>query len=339
MAIRVEHGKPSTQLTAAQMTGEARKQEEIQKMQMEFVYRQTLRQQDMAIDLQMQERAKLWEIDKMQLRSQLDFQREEQARQRKLDSADNALQQINKEVLSGRMTEQEAYPLKLKYEMEKIGVDAPPSLLPTGGEDGRYGVRPYYLEPAFERDYPELAEAKKKEAISGQRTGTIPWDLDPKYIRSKAAEESRANRGIFLEPEDIEEFLGSRVRVISPTGEAGSIERYEVGLPEYADYTIVGEDFSVQELPLADKQLDVGVRKSPEEISMIAKGRIQRIKHGTPVMSPLSGLYELYKAYNLIPEQTQKQKEERQRKKEEEKRKRIAKTKFDLGYVMSKGFK
>jgi len=66
MGIVVKHGKPSTQLTAAQMAGEARKQEEMQKMQMEFDYRQTLRQQDMAIDLQMNERAKLWQIEKME---------------------------------------------------------------------------------------------------------------------------------------------------------------------------------------------------------------------------------------------------------------------------------
>ena len=301
MAIRVEHGKPSTQLTAAQMTGEARKQEEIQKMQMEFDYRQTLRQQDMAIDLQMQERAKLWEIDKMQLRSQLDFQREEQARQRKLDSADNALQQINKEVLSGRMTEQEAYPLKLKYEMEKIGVDAPPSLLPTGGEDGRYGVRPYYLEPAFERDYPELAEAKKKEAISGQRTGTVPWDLDPKYIRSKAAEESRLNRGIDLAPEDIEEFLGGatgeemgkQVKVISPNGEVGTvpIEDLDAALAEGYTQTeevtgeVTGEVTTTQ--TVGEKERPFGITTPP----------------------PLT-IYELLKLYYKLPKEVRKAKKQ-----------------------------
>lgn len=105
---------------------QARKEEQ----QAEFEYRTALRQQDMAIDLEMNQRAKLWEIEKAEIASRADFMRKEQVRQRKLDSADNAIQQIDKEVLAGRMTEQEAYPLKLKYELNKMGVDAPTPLLP-----------------------------------------------------------------------------------------------------------------------------------------------------------------------------------------------------------------
>ncbi|GAH02752.1 unnamed protein product, partial [marine sediment metagenome] len=62
MAIRIEHGEPSTLLTAAQMKGQeraARQQlevtERLQAQQREFEYRTSIRQQDMAIDLQMQE--------------------------------------------------------------------------------------------------------------------------------------------------------------------------------------------------------------------------------------------------------------------------------------------
>lgn len=272
MGIKVRHGKPETLITAAQQAGAARKQEAIQKMQLEFDYRQSLRQQDVQLDLEMQERSKRWELDKMQLRSQIDFQREEQVRQRKLDSVDSALAQIDKEVLAGRMTEQEAYPLKLKYEMNRLGVDAPTSLLPPGDEEERFGVRPYWMrgkEAAEGTPERQLYEAKIAEGISGQRTGTVPWDLDPRYIRTAAAEESRVNRGIFLEPEDIDEFLRTgkgqlpldnkqldvgirvegavekgvgdgRIRVISPEGQSGTILESE--LQEYRDrgFTVIG---------------------------------------------------------------------------------------------------
>ena len=243
MPIRIEHGKPSTLLTAAQLAGEARKQEEIQKMQMEFDYRQSLRQQDMQIDLQMQERSKLWEIQKMELRSQIDFQREEQLRQRKLDSIDSAIQQIDKEVLAGRITEQEAYPIKQKLEISKTGVSVPVSAFPGDGEE-RYGVRPYYLEPEFERDYPELAEAKRKEVISGQRRGTIPYYLDPTFIGNypEAARQAQEARGIFLSDEEFDSLKSG-----------------------------------VGQMPLGDKQLDVGTRV--EEEAPVGEGRIR-------VMSP-----------------------------------------------------
>jgi len=194
----------------------------LREKQMEMEYRETLRQQDIAIDLQMQERAKLWEIQKMELRSQMDFQREEQQRQRKLDSADNAIQQIDKEVLAGRMTEQEAYPLKQKYELNKLGVDVPTSLLPTGGEEDRYGVDPYWMRG---REAPEgtperqLYEAKMEQQISGVRTGTVPYYLDPQFIGTypEAARQSQEARGIFLSDEEFNDLMRGR----TPT-EAGA---------------------------------------------------------------------------------------------------------------------
>ena len=241
--IRVEHGRPETMLTAAQMKGEERaaqqqleRTERLQAQQREFEYRTAIRQQDLTIDLQMQERAKLWEIQKMELRSQVDFQREEQQRQRKLDSLDSAIQQIDKEVLAGRITEQEAYPIKQKLELNKLGVSVPISAF-RGDEADRYGVRPYYLEPEFERDYPELAEAKKREVISGQRRGTIPYYLDPAYIRTNpaAARQAQEARGIFLSDEEFDSLK---------SGEG--------------------------QMPLGDKQLDVGVRI--EQPELIFKG-------------------------------------------------------------------
>lgn len=101
MAIRVEHGRPETIIAAAKRAGEAQaslraqqQAEGLQIQQQEFDYRTTLRQQDIVIDLQMQERAKLWEIQKMELRSQGDFAREERKRMRALDEYDATIKYI-----------------------------------------------------------------------------------------------------------------------------------------------------------------------------------------------------------------------------------------------------
>lgn len=105
MAIRVKHGRPSTIITAARRAGEARAAQRaseqamaaatrLREKQMDIEYRTALRQQDMAIDLQMNERAKLWEIQKMELHSQTDFAREEQKRQRALDEMDASIRAI-----------------------------------------------------------------------------------------------------------------------------------------------------------------------------------------------------------------------------------------------------
>lgn len=273
MGIKIAHGRPETLLTAAQMKGEERvaqqeleRTERLQAQQREFEYRTAIRQQDMAIDLQMQERAKAWEIEKMELRSRMDFQREEQQRVRKLDSLDSAIQQIDKEVLAGRMTEQEAYPIKQKLELSKLGINVPVSAFP-GDEEDKYGVDPYWMRG---EDAPPgspermLYEAEMKRRIEGA-TGTVPYHLSTKFLRSlppATAQEMLEVKGIFFDSDgEFEEWLAEResgvdigvraepqaepedgrIRVVSPEGETGTILESE--LQEYINqgFTIVGE--------------------------------------------------------------------------------------------------
>ena len=246
MPIRIEHGRPSTLLTAAQLAGQARKQEELQKIQMEFDYKQALFKQQMDIDLEMDSRARLWEVEKMEISSRIDFQREEQVRQRKLDSYDNIDSQLDKEVQSGRMTEKEAEPYKLKNDLARQGMNVSISDITRQqeGDEDRFGVRPYYLEPEFERDFPELAAAKKKEVISGQRRGTVPYYLDPEWLRANRdiAMQVLESKGVMLEEDEID----AMIRRARPT-----------------------------ELPLGEKQLDVGVRVEPQTEQ--GEGRIRVI--------------------------------------------------------------
>ena len=171
-----------------------------------MAYQDAMRQQDMALDLEKWERAKRWEIDKMELASRLDFERTERVRQRKLDGIDNSLAQIDKEVQAGRMSDDEAYPLRLKLELNKSGVDAPTSLIPKEqGEEKKYGVEPHwmrFLNPEYEgTQQRQYAESKMSETIEG-RTGTLPWYLDPDNVNTKAGIAAQYEAGIFLDDID-----------------------------------------------------------------------------------------------------------------------------------------
>jgi len=255
MPIEIQQKGMAQLYGAAAVVSKAEKEaQRKQDIQMQQQYQQDMKVLDAQLDLEMYERSKRWEIDKMQLRSQMDFQREEQQRQRKLDSADSAIQQIDKEVLAGRITEQEAYPIKQKLELNKLGVNVPISAFPGEGED-RYGVRPYYTDPEFERDFPELAEAKRRDVTEG-RVGTVPYHLSPEFLRTlppSTAQEMLENKGIFFDSD--EEF-----------------EAWLVNL----------EGDTPTELPLGDKQLDVGAKADQPELIFKGYGR-ERIQAGAQV--------------------------------------------------------
>ena len=250
MGIKIKHGDPKAQLAAAAEIGERKKQEAAQLRQEQINFQTMLRQQDQMLELEKYERSKRWEIDKMELASRLDFEREEKVRQRRLDNADNALAQIDKEVQAGRMSEEEAYPLRLKYTLEKEGVDAPVSLVRPQGRGDEYGTRPHWM--AY-KDAPEgsderkIYEANLKNLTEG-RTGTTPARLDPDYLRTlplDVAEQILMSQEIFFDtPEELKAFIGSdetqeegiqeaygektqgsvgQIMVISPAGVEGTI--------------------------------------------------------------------------------------------------------------------
>lgn len=102
-----------------------------EEIQMQQQYQQNVRQLDAQLDLEMYERSKRWEIDKMQLRSQMDFQREEQKRGRIIDDAENATLQIEKEIKAGNIDEDDPQVknLLLYYSLQSQFPDRTP---PTG---------------------------------------------------------------------------------------------------------------------------------------------------------------------------------------------------------------
>jgi len=95
------------------------------------------------IDLQAAMRSQQWEVEKMEIRSRLDFEREEKERMRRLDDADNALRQIDREVEAGRITEVQANALRFSQEMKKYGAAPPVSLIQPPREE-----RERYISPS-----------------------------------------------------------------------------------------------------------------------------------------------------------------------------------------------
>ncbi len=189
---------------AAQRAAQLQRQREQQQ------YDMSVREMQMEMSLEAERRARAWQIEKMEIASRLDFEREERDRQRRLESIDNKLRQLEKEKDEGRFSaDDRAYSNAVAYwESQKTFVETG-IRPPKGGK--QYGVEPYWMEyKQAPEGTPErqLYESKLEQQVSGVRTGTLPWYLDPRYIRSTAAEEERANRGIFLDPEDIDEFLG-----------------------------------------------------------------------------------------------------------------------------------
>ena len=112
MAIRIEQPGISKLYTAAGLAGQAKAEERAkeqakarkEEMQMQQDYQRQMKLLDTQLDLEMYERSKRWEIEKMELASRMDFARSEGERQRKLESIDNKLLQLEKEKDAGHFS-------------------------------------------------------------------------------------------------------------------------------------------------------------------------------------------------------------------------------------------
>ena len=77
-------------------------------------------------DLEAEQRARLWEIEKMEIRSRLDFEREERQRQQKLDEIDAAMKQIDE---TDRIPDNKKEAYKEMLYMKKLGVNVPTRMI------------------------------------------------------------------------------------------------------------------------------------------------------------------------------------------------------------------
>lgn len=146
MAIRIEQkgvaglvGKAAVLAGQAQRARELeqiaiRRQEQIraieaqrETLQIQQQYQTNMKMLDAQLGLEQYERAKRWEIDKMEISSRLDFERDEKERARKIDEAAAGLTQLERMVDSGDIDKNSLFYRSKKFELEfkKKGLDAP----------------------------------------------------------------------------------------------------------------------------------------------------------------------------------------------------------------------
>jgi hypothetical protein len=104
MGIRRTYGEEAVAGLGFQ-TGKAQAEKERAQQLEERSYREAVKAQDLAIDLQMQERAKLWELEKLEMRSRMDFEREERQRQKILAERDAKLNALKNAYDNGQIDE------------------------------------------------------------------------------------------------------------------------------------------------------------------------------------------------------------------------------------------
>jgi len=147
------------------------------------------------LNLEAETRARAWEIEKMEVRSRLDFERKERERQMELDSIDNKLKALEKEQTDGRVdgtniTYQNLITaLKNKRIEIETGVELP-------ALKSEYGVAPWFMSPQYQGT--SEAMAARERAGQVERVGNIPWYLSPENIDTPAGIAAQENQGIFL---------------------------------------------------------------------------------------------------------------------------------------------
>lgn len=142
MAIKVRHGTVESIAKLGLLAGQSQAaQREIERTQalaqraQQQEYERQMTELRARLDIEAAMRSQQWEVEKMEIRSRLDFEREEKERMRRLDNIDSALQQIDREVESGRITEPQANALRFRQEMKKYGTTPPVSLIQPPKEE------------------------------------------------------------------------------------------------------------------------------------------------------------------------------------------------------------
>lgn len=205
MPIKVRHTDIGTVLKLGELAGQSvAARREIERTQATARLAQQMEhEKEMAafraqLDLDAAKRSQMWAVEKMEIRSRLDFEREEGERVKKLDSIDNALRQIDKEVESGRITEEQAAPIRFSYEMKRHGATPAVSLIRPPTEKEIDPVK-QYIQSLLAGEGVSPAVQSRLAATTGQatappgevlvtsptgETGTIPEEDLPEALEA-----------------------------------------------------------------------------------------------------------------------------------------------------------
>lgn len=123
--IKVEHGTVAPIAGLAQQAGQAQASQESKERQSRLSlqlltqqHQRNMLQIEAELDLEKQRRAGLWEIEKLETRSRLDFQQEEQYRLEKQQQVKSKLDAINKAVSNGYITTEQGELAKMDVQSD-----------------------------------------------------------------------------------------------------------------------------------------------------------------------------------------------------------------------------
>ena len=222
-----------------QIAAEQRAKEwELEKMQIrsqqEFAHEIRLQQ----AQLDAEARAKEWEVEKMELRSRIDFEAEEKARRQRMEMGQNRLAAINKAIERGEFS-----PDDPRIDMWKM-------YYKDLAETGETGPTSLYL-PRTTKEGTTLIEDERKvyESIYGRQIANESSIMELRdQFKKDFPDQPLPGQSATVQAETPSD---ERVLVRSPDGTPGTLLRSELGKPEFAGYT----------------QISSPVKESPETAS------------------------------------------------------------------------
>jgi len=223
-------------------------------------------QKDMALmdyqfRLEAAKRSRLWELEKMEIASRMDFQRSEQMRQSQLQERELRLKKINEAVESGIITPETGAELSLAANLEIAGAGRTAA---TVTQEDSSGFAQYLQGVGLGGETVEEQVPGQRPATEGLGVGPQPTTTVGKIIGKSY--DPQTGGTYYVEDQDgrIEDVAPtSQVKAINSRGELVIVPMYEAaGNPK--EYTIVSVDPSIvaQDLAQLEKQMK---RKGPQK--------------------------------------------------------------------------
>jgi hypothetical protein len=212
------------------------------------------------IDFERFARAKEWDLEKMQLRSQMDFQEEERERLQKKQEYQAIIKQIDE---STHILPDKREAFKFDVSMRFLGVPNANQYL--RGQEEQYGVTPWFESPEYKDTPLGIAAREKALGATGvfrmrqeeakQGAPTVPTAKpDPFNLRDAVTEAEQISTIITPEQSQGAKDIVGRVLVESPEGKQEAID-----LKSWPTYKEKGYKY-IRELYTPKKQSETSAR-------------------------------------------------------------------------------
>jgi len=147
-------------------------------------YEEQKRAMNQQLKLEAEMRARAWEIEKMELRSRMDFEREEQRRQKRLAERDARLQALEDATKKGQISQQE-YEAAYLQEMTNVPFYTQYKIAERAGQRQRGGMS-QLIEQFMNKDVPEVDIPENAIITGGKVSVRDPdgkiWLIDPDKV-------------------------------------------------------------------------------------------------------------------------------------------------------------